>query len=259
MLKPAWKARSSKWGLRTFSVVAFLVAWERAGQGNELLLPPFSKVVVAFGDLLISGELTAGFAVSLQAFVLGFGLATLVGLLLGFAMGRLRALALVFNPYLDILLAAPAIAFIPLMVVWFGLGLFSRVGVVFTFAVVIIAVNTYTGVRGVDPQLVEMSRAFGLNEFQLFRKVILPAALPLIMGGMRLGAARAFVGMVASDIILVSVGIGAVIQKYNATFRTAPLFATILAVILLAVGMMEGMRAIERRAYRGTKSLIELR
>ncbi|MFQ5856672.1 MAG: ABC transporter permease [Anaerolineae bacterium] len=239
----------SKWALRIVSLSLLMGVWELGGRlDRTLLFPPLSRVVAAFWQLLISGELLAGFAVSLQAFVIGFGLAIAVGIFIGLVMGRLRPVERFFNPYLDILLAAPTIAFIPLFVVWFGLGLTSRVGVIFIFSVVIIAVNTHTGVRGVDPQLVEMGRAFGLREDQLFWKIILPAAMPLIMGGIRLGAGRAFVGMVAADILLVSVGIGGVIQYYNATFKTASLFAAVLAVIMLAVGLIELTRAVERRA-----------
>lgn len=239
-----WGSRSS----RVLSLSLFLIMWELVGRLDRThLFPPLSRVVLAFWQILVNGELIRGFAVSLQAFVVGFGLSIVAGLLSGLLMARFRPLERILSPYLDILLAVPTIAFIPLFVIWLGLGLPSRVGVIFIFALPVIAVNAFTGIRGVDPQLVEMGVAFGLGQRQLFWKIIIPGAMPLIMAGLRLGVGRAFIGMVASDILLVSVGIGGLIQYYNATFKTAHLFASVLAVLLLAVGLTELTRVAESR------------
>jgi NitT/TauT family transport system permease protein len=239
----------TRWGLRILSLLVFATAWEVYGRlDRTLLLPPVSSILRAFWQMLIGGELLAGFAVSLQAFAIGLVVAIALGVFIGLMMGQVDAIERFVNPYVDAMLSSPSIAFIPLFVVWLGLGLTSRIGVILIFSVPIIIVNTYTGVRGVDPQLVEMGKSFSLGRGQLFRKIILPAAIPLIMSGIRLGAGQAFIGMVASDILLVSVGIGGLIQYYNVTFRTASLFAAVLAVILLAVGLIEFARALERRA-----------
>lgn len=243
-LRSLWSPRLT----RILSLSLVFIIWELVSRlDRTLLFPPLSRVVRAFWEMLINGELIQAFAVSLQAFAIGFGLSIVAGLLIGLLMARFRPFERVSTPYLDILLAAPTIAFIPLLVIWLGLGLPSRVGVIFIFAVTLIAINTFTGIQGVDPQLVEMGRAFCLGESQLVWKIILPAAMPLIMAGIRLGAGRAFIGMVAADILLVSVGIGRLIQYYNATFKTAHLFAVVLAVLLLAVAVTELTRVAESR------------
>ena len=236
------------WLIRILSLSVFFVLWELAARlDRTLLLPPPSRVVVALWDILINGELIRAFAVSVQELAIGFGLGIVAGLLIGLLMALFRPLERVISPYLYIVLSVPAIAFIPLLVIWLGLGLPSRVAVVFIFSFPIIAVNAFTGIRGVDPQLVEMGEAFCLGQRQLFWKIILPGAIPLIMAGLRLGAGRAFIGMVASEILLVSVGIGGLIQYYNATFKTAYLFAAVLAVLLVAIALTQLMRVVESR------------
>jgi ABC-type nitrate/sulfonate/bicarbonate transport system permease component len=241
----------SRWGLRLISLLILASVWEYVGRTDErLLFPPLSRVLTALVEMIASGQLLVAFGISLQAWVIGFGLSLVAAWGLAALMARFRAVELIANPYIDLLTAAPTIALVPLFVIWFGLGLTSRVGVVFTFAFPILAVTAFTALRGVDTQLIEMGRAFGLRGTRMFTKVAFPAALPLLVAGLRLGASRAFVGMVVSDIILVSVGIGELIQLFNATFRTAQLFATILSVLLVAVLMIEAFRFVERRVIR---------
>jgi ABC-type nitrate/sulfonate/bicarbonate transport system permease component len=241
----------SRWGLRLISLSGLAVTWELVGRLDQrLLFPPLTKVLAALWELIVSGQLATAFATSLQAWVIGFGISLVAAWWLAALMARFRAIELIANPYIDLLLAAPTIALVPLFVIWFGLGLTSRVGVIITFAFPIIAITAHTALRGIDAQLIEMGRAFGMRGVRLFWKVAFPAAIPLLVAGLRLGASRAFVGMVVSDIILVSVGIGELIQLFNATFRTAELFAVILSVLLVAVLMIEVFRFIERRIIR---------
>jgi NitT/TauT family transport system permease protein len=161
-----------------------------------------------------------------------------LGVPLGLLMGRYRKLESFLDIYMTALLAVPMISFIPVLVIAFGLGLHSRVWIVFLFAFVIIAVNTTAGVRNVDPTLTEMARAFGARESELFLKVILPAALPMIMAGIRLGMGRAILGMVTSEMILSAVGFGVMLMTFGASFNTPALFATLLTIVLLAVALL---------------------
>jgi ABC-type nitrate/sulfonate/bicarbonate transport system permease component len=242
---------TSRWGLRLLSLAVLATTWEALGRlDDRLLFPPLSRVLVALWELIWNGQLLAGFATSLQAWVIGFAISLAAAWWLAALMARFRTVELIANPYIDLLLAAPTIALVPLFVIWFGLGLTSRVGVIITFAFPIIAITAHTALRGIDSQLIEMGRAFDLRGPRLFWKIALPAAIPLLVAGLRLGASRAFVGMVVSDIILVSVGIGELIQLFNATFQTAKLFATILSVLLVAVLMIELFRFLERRIIR---------
>lgn len=244
---------TSRWGLRFVSLGTLSIVWEAAGRlDDRLLFPPLTRVLGALWELISNGQLIAAFATSLQAWAIGFAISLIAAWWLAALMARFRTVELFANPYIDLLLAAPTIALVPLFVIWFGLGLPSRVGVIITFAFPIITITSYTALRGVDTQLIEMGRAFSLRGIKLFWKVAFPAAIPLLVAGLRLGGSRAFVGMVVSDIILVSVGIGELIQLFNATFRTAELFATILSVLLVAVLMIEGFRLVERRVIRNS-------
>ena len=140
--------------LRLLSLITLGAAWEIAGRtGNARLLPPISKVLSAWFDLLVSGQLFHALGVSLQALAIGFVLSVLFGVPLGLLMGRYRRLEAFLDIYMTALLTVPMISFIPFLVIAFGLGLHSRVWIVFLFAFVIIAINTAAGVRNVDPTL----------------------------------------------------------------------------------------------------------
>jgi NitT/TauT family transport system permease protein len=204
-------------------------------------------VISAWTELLVSGQLVATLAVSLQALVLGFCLSVVFGIPLGLLMGRYRRLESFLDLYMTALLTVPMISFIPFLVIAFGLGLHSRVWIVFLFAFVIIAINTTAGVRNVDPTLTEMARSFGARESELFIKVILPAAMPMIMAGLRLGMARAVLGMVTSEMILAVVGFGAMLMTLGASYNSPALFATILTIVLLAVGLLALIQYFDRR------------
>jgi len=234
--------------LRIISLVTLAASWEIAGRaGNAHLLPPLSKVITVWTELLVSGQLFRALAISFQALVLGFFLSVLFGVPLGLLMGRYRRLESFLDIYMTALLTVPMISFIPFLVIAFGLGLHSRVWIVFLFAFVIIAINTTAGVRNVDPTLTEMARSFGARESELFVKVILPAAMPMIMAGIRLGMGRAVLGMVTSEMILAVVGFGAMLMTFGASFNSPALFATILTIVLLAVALLALIQYLDRR------------
>jgi ABC-type nitrate/sulfonate/bicarbonate transport system permease component len=234
--------------LRIMSLVTLAAIWEVAGRtGNAHLLPPLSKVMTVWAELLISGQLFQAIAVSFQALALGFFISVVFGIPLGLLMGRYRRLESFLDVYMTALLAVPMISFIPFLVIAFGLGLQSRVWIVFLFAFVIIVINTTAGVRSVDPTLTEMARSFGAREGELFLKIILPAAMPMIMAGIRLGMGRAVLGMVTGEMILSVVGFGAMLMTFSASFNSSALFATILTIVLLAVALLALIQHLDRR------------
>jgi len=148
--------------LRLISLGSLAAIWEIAGRsGNAHLLPPLSRVISVWWELLISGQLFQAIGVSFQALAIGFFVSVLFGVPLGLLMGRYRRLESFLEIYMTAMLAVPMISFIPFLVIAFGLGLHSRVWIVFLFAFVIIAINTTAGVRNVDPTLTEMARSFG--------------------------------------------------------------------------------------------------
>ena len=238
----------SKGTLRALSLITVAILWEAVGRTREAhLLPPLSTVLGAWVELLRSGQLIRAMLVSFQALILGYLLSVAVGIPLGLIMGRYRRIKAFLDPYMTALLVVPTISFIPLLVIAFGLGLHSRVWIVFLFAFVYIVANTAAGVRNVDPTLAEMARSFGARERDLFLKVILPAALPMIMAGLRLGMGRAVLGMITSEVVLAVVGFGAMLMTFSASFQTPALFATILTIVLLAVAVLALIQSVDRR------------
>src|ERR687897_2217506 len=234
--------------LRLISLFRLAAICEIAGRtGNAHLLPPLSKVMTVWAELLLSGQLFQAIAVSFQALAIGFLISVVFGVPLGLLMGRYRRLESFLDIYMTALLAVPMISFIPFLVIAFGLGLRSRVWIVFLFAFVIIAINTAAGVRNVDPTLTEMARSFGARESELFLKIILPAAMPMIMAGIRLRLGPAVPGMVTGEKNLSVVGFGAMLMTFSASFNSSALFATILTIVLLAVALLALIQYLDRR------------
>ncbi len=238
------------WTVRLSALALFVGAWEifarLQGDQGGLLLPTFSRTIVAFVDL-IRGPLLGALWVSNQAMLGGFMLSVAVGIPLGLLLGRGRSLERFVDVYLSIFLVVPIAALIPLFIMALGLGTFTRIVIVFVFALPLVVVNTRAGIRKVDPTLIEMARAFGASELQLWRRVLLPGAVPGMFTGLRLGLAHALTGMVVVELLLVAVGIGALILLFQGQFKADYLFAATLAVLLEAIILMAVLRRIEAR------------
>jgi NitT/TauT family transport system permease protein len=238
-----------KWSLRFGSLVALALSWELlAHSADSLLMPTFIETLTALMRLLMTRQLWQALWVSNQAMVLGFSLAAIFGISLGLLMGRNRTAEKLIDPYLSILLVTPMSAMIPIVVMATGLGVVSRVMVVFSFAFVTIIVNTRAGVRMVEPGWLEMTRAFGGTERQLWLKILLRGALPAILTGLRLGLNRAISGMLTMELLLIAVGLGRLILDFQGYFETANLYATVLVILAEAVILTHLCRRLERRA-----------
>jgi ABC-type nitrate/sulfonate/bicarbonate transport system permease component len=239
---------SSRFGVNAASLVSLALLWEITGRlMDSTLIPPLSRIVAAWWKLLSSGKLLSNISMSLTTLAIGFLLAVLCGVILGLLMGRFRAVEHFLDLYVNALMSAPTTAFVPVLILWFGLGIESRIAVVFLFAVFVIIINTMTGVKQVDGVLVEMARSFGAREREVFFKIMLPAALPAIMAGVRLGMGRAVKGMVTGEMLLTLTGIGAMIMQYGSSFATDSLFAVILTILLLALLTMKAVQWVDRR------------
>jgi len=235
--------------IRIGSLIVFALGWEwAAGRMHSLLVPGFFATMKALLGLAVSPVLWNALWVSNQAMLLGFAMGAIIGIPLGLLMGRWPAVERFVDPYLSILLVTPMAALIPIIIMATGLGLVSRVLIVFTFAVVVITVNTLAGLRTLDPTWTEMALSFGATESQMWRKILLRGALPAILTGMRQGLARAISGMLIVELVLLALGIGRLLLDYQATFDAAKLYATVLVIIAEAVLLMQGCRWLERRA-----------
>lgn len=238
---------NSQLRINVISIISLAILWEIAGQTlDSVLIPPLSKIASAWIRLLISGKLLANLLMSLWTLAAGFFLAVIVGVLIGLLMGRFRAVEHFLDLYINTLMSAPMTAFVPALILWFGLGIESRIAVVFLFAVFVIVINTMTGVKQVDRTFVEMGRSFGAREAEVFFKIILPAAMPAIMAGIRLGMGRAVKGMVTAEMLLTLTGIGAMIMQYGSAFATDALFAVILTILIVAMITMKLVEAVDQ-------------
>jgi ABC-type nitrate/sulfonate/bicarbonate transport system permease component len=241
--------RRLKWALRIASLIVFALGWEWAAQRiHSLLLPGFFATLKALIGLVASPALWDALWLSNQAMLLGFAVGAITGVPLGLLIGRWPLAERFADPYLTILLTTPMSALIPIIIMATGLGMVSRVMVIFSFAFVVIAVNTRAGLRALDPAWTEMARSFGATEAQTWRKILLPGAFPAIVTGLRLGLARSFVGMLVAEMLLLSLGIGRLILDFQGTYQSAQLYATVLVVVAEAMLLMQGCKWLEQRA-----------
>lgn len=231
--------RSEQVVLGLIGTVAFLLLWEysaRMGLLNPVVVSNPSRIAMAFLGQWQSGDLLGDLRVSLVEFIVGFGLSLIVGMALGIAMGLSRITEYAVDPFIWFLYASPLIAFYPLIIVWLGFGFTTVVAVTFLLSLVSIVVNTMAGVQSVDPQLVRAVRAFGGNRGDVVIKVVLPAAVPLILAGVRIGLGRALHGVVLGEMFSSNAGLGYRISYYAAHLRTADVFVPL--VILVVVGIL---------------------
>ena len=244
---------------RLIALIFFLVIWHLASiPAGKLLLPSPLDVAPAFWDMLRSGQLLSATASSLVVFLAGYALAIVTGVALGVLMGGIPKVGATLEIYVNALNATPRVAFIPFIILWFGLGTNAKIIIVWFQAVMPILINTYAGVQNSDPELVEAARSFGAKRGQLFRYVMLPGALPYIVTGLRLGGANAMVGTVIAELYTALAGLGYLIAQFGGTFQTAKYFAPLL--VLSAMGMLisQSLKVLERRLARWKSTQAEL-
>jgi ABC-type nitrate/sulfonate/bicarbonate transport system permease component len=244
---------------RLITLVAFLVVWHLASiPAGRLLLPSPLDVLPALVDQVRSGQLVTATLSSLQVFAAGYALAIVTGVALGVLMGGIPRLGATLEIYVNALNSTPRVAFIPLIILWFGLGTNAKIVVVWFQAVMPILINTYAGVQNTDPDLLEAARSFGARRRQLFRFIMLPAALPYIVTGLRLGGANAMVGTVIAELYTALSGLGYLIAQFGGTFQTAKYFGPV--IVLAAMGMLlsQVLKVLERRLGRWKSTQTQL-
>ena len=242
------KTQRTHRNLRIGSLALLCVAWELLARAlSSMFVPSFTDTAAAFLQLVSTRPFWQAIWISHQALLLGFGCALILGTLVGLAMGRWRAVEGLCDPYVNLLLATPISAVIPVIILAVGLGLPARALVVFLFAVAVIAVNTRAGLKTIEPAWIDMARGFGATERQIWRTILIPGALPAMMAGYYLGLGRALTGMIAVELLLVAVGIGRMILDYQGMFAADLLYATVIFVSGEAVLLLGAVRWLERR------------
>jgi len=225
-----------------------LAGWEWYGRRtNPLLFTYPTAIAGAAAQLARSGVLWKALGQSLSVLAWGLGLAIVVGVAVGLAMGRSHIAEGLLQVPVDALYATPIVALVPVIVLWVGFGPVAKVVVVFLFSVFAIVLNTARGVREVDPDLVEVARSYLAREVGLWKDVVLPSALPYVVTGVRLAVGRALVGVVIAEFYTSISGLGYLIVTYANTFQTAQVFVPVVFLMALGVTVTWMLQLLESR------------
>lgn len=238
--------------LKSSAIVAFILLWEAAphlGLIDPVFIPPPSIVVVKIYQLLLSGELLVHTAASLQRVFLGFFIALAVALPLGFLIGGwFKTFETAVNPLLQVLGQANPFTIFPVFMALLGIGELSKIGIIYWVCQWPVLFNTVSGIKNVDPVYTRVGRSMGLTKFSLFKKVLLPAALPAVFTGIRMSAVFAFFMLIGAEMIGAHSGLGFLIIQSQAVFNMPKMYASIVSVALLGIAINYVMLMIERRA-----------
>ena len=231
------------------SVTFFLLAWEatvRLGLVDPLFLAAPTQIVASMIELSKT-RLWEDIYVSGTELVLGFSISVVVGIPFGLWVGWNRKVGYAFNPFLSGLYATPRIALLPLLIIWVGIGIWSKVLMVFLGAIFPIVMNTMAGVRNADPSLLRVAQTFGASDLHIFRTIILPGSIPFVLTGLRLGVGRAILSVIVAEFYISVRGLGNLISFAGETFQTSQAFAAI--TIVAFIGLLASL-ALERLESR---------
>jgi len=236
------------------AVIVFLTAWELCGNTLQLINPMFmsapSLVFKAAYQMFASGEIFNDLYVSGIEFLWGYILSVVVAVPFGIAIGWYKRFAYVCDPFVNAMNATPRIALLPLVIIWLGIGIISKVGIIFLGAVFPLLINTRDGVKTTPHNLLTAAKSFGASEWQIFKSVVLPSTLPFILTGLRLAVGRALIGVMVGELYAATAGIGFMITVAGATFQTDKVF---VGVLIFAISGMTLTAVIDRYERRFDK------
>ncbi|MDD3030137.1 MAG: ABC transporter permease [Alphaproteobacteria bacterium] len=245
--------RAKSLALYIFLPVLLIAVWQglyETGAVQALLLPPPSAIAATGWDLSISGELARHLGISLLRVLEGFALAALLGVVLGVGLGLSRPLDRATDLLIQLIKPIPPIAWIPLTILWFGIGEEGKVFIIFLGAFFPILVNTMDGIRQTDVKFVELARVLETSRLRFIAKVVLPGALPSIMTGMRVGMMVAWMCVVAAELIAASSGVGFLIMDARQMMQTDRVFVGMIAIGAIGKLLDVVLKKIERRLIR---------
>ena len=231
------------------AVLIALTVWQifwMAGLIDPLFLSGPSAIATRFARELNEGRLTHHLSFSAKNFLTGFSLATLLSVPLGILLGWYRIPRLILDPFINGFYATPRIAFIPLIIMWFGIGLGAKIFIVFLSVFFPILINTIHGVKTTDPQLLKAARSFCASEWEIFRSIVLPCTVPFIVTGIRQGVAHGLIGVVIGEFFVGSDGIGYLIGEGGTMFETDLLFVGVVVISFVGIVMAQLLNRVTR-------------
>jgi len=240
--------------LGTTAVILFLLTWETIGNWAGLINPMFmsapSLVGKAAWQMFASGEIYNDLYISGIEFFWGYILSVIFAIPFGIAIGWYKRFAYVCDPFVNAMNATPRVALLPLVIIWLGIGILSKVGIIFLGAVFPLLINTRDGVKTTPANLLTAARSFGASEWQIFKSVVLPSTVPFILTGLRLAVGRALIGVMVGELYAATAGIGFMITVAGATFQTDKVF---VGVLIFAISGMALTEVIDRYEHRFDK------
>ena len=236
------------------AIAIFLVIWELAGNVYQWINPMFmsapSLIFKSGYQMFASGEIYHDLYVSGIEFFWGYLLAVVFAIPFGIMVGWYKRMSYLFDPFINAMNATPRVALLPLVIIWLGIGILSKVGIIFLGAVFSILINTRDGVKTTPVNLLNAARSFGASEWMVFKTVVLPSTIPFILTGLRLAVGRALVGVLVGELYAATAGIGFMITVAGATFQTDKVFVGVLIFAITGMVSMEMLTKLERRFDR---------
>ena len=231
-----------------FSLLVWFAVWEVVGRLELVsLLPPFTDVLAAFPEVVSSSTFADAAWITLQAFLIGMALSFVVGIGVGILMGTSRAIGSLMGMWVNIFESSPLTAIVPALMALLGFGLPTMIVTVFLFSVWVIALDTQVGVERVNPSLVEMGRSFGASKRALFSQIVLRAALPELLAGIRLGLIRGLKGVVIGQLLIAVLGVGYLFELYSRNFLMPEFWALLIILFAFAFLASEAVAYFERK------------
>jgi NitT/TauT family transport system permease protein len=252
----ALRQRIESMTLGAATIAILLVFWELLPHllplqpGTRLFFSVPSRIFATLWQMFATGTIWAPLGVSATAFAIGLALAIAAGLPLGILLGRSATLNAMFDPFVTALNATPRLVFLPLVMLWLGIGLWSKVAIVFSGALFPLLINTHEGVRNADKLLINVVRSFGAKGFDIARLVVIPNALPFIVVGLRLAIGRAILGVVVAEFFGAQDGLGVVMVRAASSFKVDIVFAGLVVFAALSLVMTGLVKLVEDRMSR---------
>ena len=232
-------------------VTIFLIIWELVGNVLQFINPMFmsapSLIAKAAIDLFSSGEIYNDLYISGTELLGGYLLSAVVAIPFGIMVGWYKKMSYIFDPFINAMNATPRVALLPLVIIWLGIGILSKVGIIFLGAVFPILINSRDGVKTTPANLLTAARSFGASEWIIFKAVVLPSTIPFILSGLRQGLGRAIVGVMVGELYAATAGIGFMITVAGATFQTDKVFVGVLVFALTGMIGTEILAKVEKR------------
>jgi ABC-type nitrate/sulfonate/bicarbonate transport system permease component len=219
-------------------------------KGMALFFTTPSEIVQTFFELMEKGEIQKHFYISATEFLVGLALAIVAGLPLGIITGRSNTMNALLDPFITAFNATPRLVFLPLILLWLGIGIWSKIVIVFIGALFPLLINTYEGVRNVNQVLVNVVRSFGANEWQIMKMVVLPNSLPYVVAGLRLAIGRAILGVVVGEFFGASKGLGFMIAMAAGSYVVDVVFVGVFLFMGISLILTMAVKMIESRLTR---------